>query len=162
MKLIVAVDKNWGIGNNGNLLAHIPLDMKHFKEKTMNNLVVMGRKTLESFPGKKPLINRTNLVLTRNTSYSANGVEIFHSIEELRERIVGHDNVFIIGGGEIYREFLPYCDEAIVTYIHEKFDADTFFPNLDENPNWYLENESTIFHDNPYSFTFRTYKRAAI
>lgn len=162
MKLIVAVDKNWAIGKNGDLLAHIPLDMKHFKEKTMNNLVVMGRKTLESFPGQKPLVNRTNLVLTRNTSYSANGVEIFHSIQELQKRLDGHDNVFIIGGGEIYHEFLRYCDEAIVTYIHQEFEADTFFPNLDENPDWHLEKESDILHDGPYSFTFRTYKKAAI
>ena len=162
MKLIVAVDKNRAIGNNGDLLAHIPLDMKHFKEKTSNTIVVMGRKTLESFPGQKPLVNRTNLVLTRNTSYFANEVEIFHSIQELQKRLAGHDNVFIIGGGEIYHEFLPYCNEAIVTYIHQEFEADTFFPNLDENPNWYLEKESDIVHDGPYSFTFRTYKKAAI
>lgn len=162
MKLIVAVDKNWAIGKNGNLLAHIPSDMKHFKEKTLNHFVVMGRKTLESFPNQKPLINRTNLVLTRNINYNANGVEIFHSLQELQKRLCGHDDVFIIGGGQIYREFLPYCDEAIVTYIHKEFDADTYFPNLDTLPNWYLEKESDIFHDGPYSFTFRIYKKAAI
>ena len=162
MKLIVAVDKNWAIGKDGDLLAHIPLDMKHFKEKTMHHFVVMGRKTLESFPNKKPLVNRTNLVLTRNMDYYANGVEIFHSIQELQKRLLGHDDVFIIGGGQIYCEFLPYCDEAIVTYIHKEFDADTYFPTLDTLPNWYLEKESDIFHDEPYSFTFRIYKKAAI
>lgn len=162
MKLIVAVDKNWAIGKNGDLLAHIPSDMKHFKEKTMNHFVVMGRKTLESFPNQKPLVNRTNLVLTRNIFYSANEVEIFHSIEELQNRLSSHDDVWVIGGGEIYRELLPYCEEAIVTYIYKEFDADTFFPNLDTDPNWYLEKESEIIHDGSYSFTFRTYKKTAI
>jgi dihydrofolate reductase len=159
MNLIVAVDANWAIGKDGDLLACIPADMKQFKEKTIGNFVVMGRKTLESFPKRKPLCDRTNVVLTHNKSYQAEGVWIFHSIEELIERLEGEKNVFVIGGGEIYKQLLPYCTTAYVTYINHSFEADTFFVNLEENKEWILEEESECKEDAGYQFTFRIYRR---
>lgn len=159
MNLIVAVDANWAIGKDGDLLACIPADMKQFKEKTIGNIVVMGRKTLESFPKRKPLCDRTNLVLTRNEDYQAEDVEIFHSIEKLRKRLEGEENVFVIGGGEIYKQLLPDCTTAYVTYIHHSFEADTFFVNLEESKDWILEEESDCKEDAGYQFTFRTYRR---
>ena len=117
MNLIVAVDEKWGIGKDGGLLAHLPEDMKYFRETTSGRTVVMGRRTLESFPGGKPLKNRVNMVLSRNESYSPEGVQVYHRAEDVLEALkdCNEDDVFIIGGGMIYREFLPYCNKAYVT-----------------------------------------------
>ena len=123
MNLIAAADENWAIGKDGGLLAHLPGDMKFFRETTKEKVVVMGRKTLESFPGKKPLKNRVNIVLTRNTDYAPEGVTLCGSVEEALELLKQYDSedVFIIGGGTVYRAFLPYCKKAYITHIFHTF-----------------------------------------
>ena len=128
MKAIVAIDNNWGIGKNNDLLVSIPEDMKFFKETTMNKTVVMGRKTLESFPGGKPLKNRKNIVLTR--SKITEDCLVCSNMEDVL-RITDNDS-FVIGGGSIYRQFLPYIDTFYVTKIYKDLEATVFIPNLDE------------------------------
>ena len=141
MKFIVSVDMNWGIGKDNDLLMRIPDDMKQFREKTTGNVIVMGRKTLESFPNSKPLPNRLNLVITSNKDYYADGVVICHSIDEALEKIKDlNKDVYIVGGGSIYTAFMPYCNEAIITKFEKLFDADTFIENLDENKDWEVDN----------------------
>lgn len=161
MKLIVNADKNWGIGKGNELLVHIPSDMKFFRETTTGHIIVMGRKTLESFPNQMPLPKRTNIVLTTNKDYNAHGAIVVGSKEELLSELKEYhsDEIYIIGGESIYNMMLPYCDEAYVTKLDYAYDADTFFPNLDEMEDWYLAEESDeqTFFDIEY--TFRTYKR---
>lgn len=132
--LIACVDENWGIGKDGKLLKSIPEDMEFFKKLTMNNTVIMGRKTLESLPGKRGLAGRANIVLTRDKNYVAEDASVVHSIDELIKHIERNKlytgRIFVIGGGEIYRLLLPYCKKAYITRLHEQFDADTFFPDL--------------------------------
>ena len=132
MNLIVAVDRNWGIGNKGELLVRIPEDLRRFKKLTTGKVVVLGRKTLETFPDKKPLPNRTNIILTRNTEFKVDGAIVVHSIEELLEELKNYnsDDIFIIGGQSIYEQMLPYCDAAYITTIQNVYDADAYFPNL--------------------------------
>ncbi|MBE5817286.1 MAG: dihydrofolate reductase [Clostridiales bacterium] len=132
---IFSADKNWGLGKNGDLLVRIPEDLKdRFVPLTKNKCVVMGRKTLISLPGSKPLKNRTNLVLTRDKGFTCEGAHIVHGIEELadylRENNVDTSNVCIIGGGEIYALFMPYCHKVYVTRINGEFDADTFVEDI--------------------------------
>lgn len=157
---IAAVSGNWGIGKNGDLLFRIPDDQKFFRMTTMGHTVVMGRKTLESFPGGKPLKNRTNIVLTRNINYTAEDVAVCRSVEEvlgiLNQR--ESDN-FIIGGGEIYKALLPYCGKAIITKIDAICEADVFFPNLDEDNNWVLTEKSEEYNYDGVKFRFCTYMR---
>ena len=138
MNLIVAVDKNWAIGLKNKLLVSIPEDMKFFRTETSGKVVVMGRKTLESFPNGLPLKNRTNIVLTNNKEYDAKGALVFHTVEEVLEELKKYpsEDVYIIGGGTIYEQFLPYCDVAHITKIDYAYDADTFFPTLDKMPEW--------------------------
>lgn len=159
MKLIVAVDRNWAIGNEGKLLASIPEDMKFFRTTTTGNVVVMGRKTLESFPGKKPLKNRVNIVLTRDEGYTADGAVIVHDIEELLAKLKDYSDkdIYVIGGGTIYNQLLKYCDTALVTYIDDEFKADTYFPNLDKDESWKMadsgerkEHEGTVYYFRRY------------
>ena len=161
MNLIVAADERWGIGKDGGLLAHLPGDMKYFRETTRGKVVVMGRKTLESFPGGQPLKNRRNIVLTRNPEYSVKGAEVVRSPEELLKLLEGSplEDVYVIGGGEVYRQLLPYCDTVYVTKIDFAYQADTFFPNLDESPEWELAEESEEQTCFDIEFTFRTYRR---
>ncbi|MBE5917952.1 MAG: dihydrofolate reductase [Pseudobutyrivibrio ruminis] len=159
MNLIVAVDKNWAIGKDNKLLVSIPDDMKFFRETTTGKVVVMGRKTLESFPNSKPLPNRVNIVLTRDKDYDAKGAVVVHSKEELDNELKKYntEDIFIIGGESIYRLMLDECDRAFVTYVDYGYDADTYFPNLDEASNWKLaeESEEQTYYD--IEFYFRTY-----
>ena len=161
MKLIVAVDRNWAIGKDNKLLVSIPDDMKFFRETTTGKVVVMGRKTLESFPNSKPLPNRVNIVLTRDAKYEAKGAIIVHSKEELNEELKKYnsDDIYVIGGESIYRMMLDECDRAFVTYVDYSYDADTYFPNLDEMSDWKLaqESEEQTYYD--IEFYFRTYTR---
>ncbi len=159
MNLIVAVDKNWAIGKDNKLLVSIPDDMKFFRETTTGKVVVMGRKTLESFPGKKPLKNRVNIVLTRDLDYQAQGAIIVHSKEELLRELEKYDtdDVYVIGGESIYRLLLDMCQVAHVTYVDYAYDADTYFPNLDENPDWKVEAESEEQTYYDLEFYFRKY-----
>ncbi len=160
MKLIVAVDENWGIGFKNELLVRIPADQRFFRETTTGNVVVMGRKTLDSFPGGKPLKDRVNIVLTKENRESVNGEIIVHSVEETLEEVKKYDEeIYIIGGETIYRQFLPYCDEAYVTKIEYKYEADAYFPNLDKDEEWEMveESEEQTYFDILYTFT--KYKR---
>ena len=145
MNLIVAVDKNWAIGNGNKLLVSIPQDMKFFRETTKGKVVAMGRKTLESFPGGQPLKNR------------ANGAVIVHTIEQMLAELKKYasEDIFVIGGESIYRQLLPYCSKAYVTRIDHAYDADTHFPDLDADPQWEMtkiSDEQTYF-DLEYVFT---------
>ena len=149
MHLIVAVDKNWAIGKNNKLMWSIPADMKYFRETTKGNIVIMGRKTLESFPQGQPLKNRVNIVITNNKDYKVNDALVLHSIEEAIEEAKKYEGTpYVIGGESIYRAMLPYCDTALITKIDHAFDADTYFPNLDEDEEWEMtkiSEEQTCF-----------------
>ena len=161
MNCIVAVDANWGIGKDNDLLISIPEDMKYFRKVTAGKILIYGRKTLESFPGQKPLPKRRNIVITRNTTYGGNGAEVVNSVDEARLAVKDEDpdNVFVIGGGAIYRQMLPFCTRAYVTRIGKTFDADTFFPDLDSDPEWKIESESETMNYEGISYRFVIYKR---
>lgn len=157
MNLIVAVDKNWAIGNNNDLLVSIPADMKFFRETTTKKVVVMGRKTLESFPQGQVLKNRTNIVLTRDKNYTVKDAIVVHSIEELLTVLKEYkqEDIYVIGGETIYKQMLPHCTLAHVTRIDHGYEADTFFPNLEADPEWEktgISEEQTYF-DLEYYFT---------
>lgn len=157
MNLIAAADKNWGIGYKNKLLVSIPSDMKFFRETTTGKVIVMGRKTLESFPNGMPLKNRTNIVLTSNIDYRVKDAIIVHTLEELHKELEKYNSgdIYVIGGESVYRQLLPYCDTAYITKIDHAFQADTFFPNLDEMENWEMtqvSEEQTCF-DLEYMFT---------
>lgn len=157
MKAILSADKNWGIGYQNKLLVSIPSDMKFFRETTTGKVVIMGRKTLESFPNGLPLKNRVNIVLTANKDYSVKDAVIVHTKEELLKEVEKYnpDDLYVVGGESIYRMLLPYCDTVLVTKIDRAFQADRFFPNLDESPEWEMteaSEEQTCF-DLEYTFT---------
>ncbi len=159
---VVAVDKNWGIGNEGNLLFRISEDLKNFRRLTEGKTVILGRKTLATFPKGAPLKNRRNVILSRDESYSVEGAEVARSVEEVSELLKDEntDNVVVIGGESIYRQMLPLCNMAVVTKIDAEAPAsDKFFPNLDEDENWYLAEESEEMEENGIKFRFCTYKR---
>ena len=132
MKIIAAVDEKWGIGKGMNLLFRISEDMEFFKEKTMGKTVVMGRKTLESFPNAKPLKNRKNVVLTTDKNFKCDGTEIVHDIKTIIGKY-GGDDTFVIGGGEVYRQLLPYCDSAYITKVFSDGNADVFIVKFNFN-----------------------------
>ena len=156
MNIIAAVDKNWGIGNRGELLVSIPKDQKMFRQETTGKVVVMGRKTLDTFPQKQPLPNRTNIILTHDTNYQVKGATVVNSVEELLAELKKYpsEDVYIIGGESIYQQMLPYCDTAHVTQIDHEYQADAFFPNLDEDPAWEMtaEGEEETYFDLEYRF----------
>lgn len=161
MNLIVAVDKNWAIGNGGKQLVTIPDDQRLFRQETIGKVIVMGRKTLESLPGGQPLAGRTNVVLTKNPDFRKKGAVVMHSAEETLKYLEAYptEDIYIVGGETIYRQFLPYCDTAHVTWIDYVYDADTFFPNLEKDPQWHVMEESdeqTYFN---LCYEFRKYER---
>lgn len=159
MNLIVAVDNKNGIGKNNDLLISIPDDMKYFRDKTLNKVVVMGRKTLESFPDKKPLKNRTNIVLSSN---SIDNIISFNNIDDLLLFLKKYDSndIFVIGGASIYKQLLPFCDTAYITEIDKDFNADVFFPELDSS--WKLVESSDVKNYNGISYVFKIYKNTEI
>ncbi len=156
MNFVVAVDENWAIGNKNKLLVSIPNDMKMFRELTTGNVVVLGRKTLETFPGGQPLKNRTNIILSKNQDYEVNGAVVVHSVEELLEELKQYnsEDIYVIGGDSIYRQMLPYCDTAHVTKIDHAYEADTYFPNLDNDPEWEVtaDSDEQVYFDLTYHF----------
>lgn len=157
---IVAVCDDWGIGKNGDMLVRNREDMRSFVRRTKGHAVLMGRKTLESFPGAKPLTDRRNIVVSRDKSYAPEGVEMARSIDEGIE-LAGRDEVWVIGGGQVYESLLPRCSEAIVTKNHCLREADTFFPNLDEDPSWNVAKiEDGGMTASGVPFEFVTYRRA--
>ena len=168
MNQIVAVDENWAIGRDGDLLVSIPEDMKFFRSTTKGCVVIMGRKTLESFPGGRPLKGRVNVVLSRSMEPGETEIDektrlvVLPDVDALRAWLAeyekdfanaavssegaGRGEVYVIGGGSVYRELLPYCEKALVTYVRHAFaDADTWYPNLDADPAWTLTAESEVF-----------------
>lgn len=164
MNLIAAVDRNWAIGMNNELLVHIPDDLKRFRRMTIGKVVVMGRKTLESFPGGKPLKERVNIVLSKDRDYRPEGVIAVHSIEELSEELKKYksEDIFVIGGESIYRQLLEQCDTAYITRIDYAYQADAWFPNLDEDKMWKIaeEGEEQTYFDLEYYFV--TYRNPSV
>lgn len=144
MNLIAAVDNNWAIGKNNQLLVSIPADMKFFRTTTTGKIVVMGRKTLESFPNGQPLKNRTNIVLTHDRTYRVKDAVVVYSLDELREELKKYDSedIYVIGGESIYRQLVDECDVAHITKIDFAYDADAYFPNLDEKDEWEITADS--------------------
>ena len=140
MRAIVAVTSNWAIGCKGLLLIDNKADMQHFVRHTRGGTVIMGRTTLESFPGARPLPKRRNIVLTRNTGWSCVGVEVVHSVSEALDAVAtdNPNEVWCIGGMSVYEQMLPHCSDVIVTKHDCIRDADAYFPNLDTNPHWQL------------------------
>ena len=161
MRAIVCADKNWGIGYKNRLLVSIPSDMKFFRETTTGKVIVMGRKTLESFPNGMPLKNRINIVLTRDRNYEAKGAVIVNDEEELMNELGKYDTeqIYIIGGESVYKMMLSYCDKIYVTKVDRAFQADTYFPNLDEMSEWKMTQESEEQTCFDLEFCFTTYER---
>ncbi|MCL2376407.1 MAG: dihydrofolate reductase [Defluviitaleaceae bacterium] len=163
MKLIVAVCEGWGIGKDGTQPFFIPEDLKYFKDKTLGKVVVVGRVTFLALPGAAPLKGRTNIVLTRNKSFDAGGAAICTSSEELLQHLSNYssDDIFVIGGRQIYDLLLPYCDTAYVTKIFAKAETDCFFPNIDEMSNWQLHDKSDIKNHDGINFCFYEYRNTS-
>lgn len=156
MNLIVAVDNNWAIGYKNQLLVSIPADMRFFRDETSGKVVILGKKTLDTFPGGKPLKNRLNIIISRQKDLKVPDAIVVHSIEEALEAASGYkpEDIYVIGGATIYEQMLPYCDVAHVTKINYSYEADTYFPNLDEKEDWTLEIESEeqTYYDLEYTF----------
>ena len=158
MKIILAVDQNWGIGKDNEMLFHLKKDLQHFKDLTIGNIVIMGRSTYESIG--KALANRDNLVLTRNKDYKLDDALIFNNIDDLLAYLNGKSKeVFVIGGSEIVEIFLSYVDEAIITKIKAKKDADTYLHNFDQDPYFEIISESKEYEENEINFSYVTYRR---
>lgn len=160
ISIIVAIAENYAIGKQGELLCHLPADLKHFKEITSGKTVAMGERTFFSLP-KHPLPNRRNIVLTDVKDKTFEGAEAVYSIEELCAKVANEEEAFIIGGGMVYRQMMPLADKLYITHIHHSWeDADTFFPEIDEHV-W--QQVSAEDHEadekNPYGFTFAEYLR---
>ena len=164
MKTIVAVDKKWGIGKANGLLFSLPEDMKFFRETTKGKVVVMGLNTLRSFPNGAPLKNRVNIVLSDVDVEAVDGLIVCRSIDELKNEIKKYnpDDVFVIGGGMMYRQFCDYCSEAYITKVDADGEATVFFPNLDEKPNWTLASASPSVVTNGYAISFCKYVNNSI
>ena len=156
MNMIVAVDANWAIGNKNNLLVRIPADHKMFRNETTGKVVVLGRKTLETFPNAMPLPNRKNIILSTNSDYTVKDADVVHSIDELLENLKQYkdEEIYIIGGASVYEAMLPYVDTVHVTKIDHEYEADAFFPNLDKDENWKItaESDEQVYFDITYSF----------
>ena len=162
ISIIVAISENYAIGKKGDLLCHMPADLKHFKQITTGKTVMMGERTFLSLP-KHPLPNRRNIVLTDVQGKTFEGAEVAYSIEDLRLKIEDlQEEVFVIGGGMVYRQMMPLADKLYITHIHHSWeDADTFFPEIKDSE-WKLLSAEKHFADdkNPYDYTFAEYVRA--
>ena len=161
MNLIAAVDRNWAIGNKGQLLVRIPGDHRMFRQETLGKVIVYGRKTLETFPMSQPLDRRVNIVMSTNPNYKVNNATVVHSIEELLEVLSAYpsEDVYVIGGDSVYRLLLPYCDTAHITKVDYAYEAYAYFPNLDNDPEWEItadSDEQTYFD---LAYTFIRYER---
>lgn len=161
MNIIAAVDKNWAIGCKNQLLVRIPSDQRFFRDETTGKVVVLGRKTLETFPGGMPLKGRTNIILSKDKSYSVKDAIVVHSMDELLEELKKYktEDVYIIGGQSIYEQLMPFCDIAHITKIDHVYNADAYFPNLDKMPEWEVvaDSEEQTYFD--LEFSFMKYER---
>ena len=168
MNAIVAVDRNWAIGNKGNLLVSIPADHRMFRQRTLDKVIIYGRKTLETFPLGQPLDRRQNIILSTNPGYSVKNAFVVHSTGELTEYLVEgmrdgsftEDDIYVIGGESVYRQLLPLCSRVYVTKIDYAYEADAYYPDLDADPEWEVseESEEQTYFDIPYTFTVYTRK----
>lgn len=156
MNCIVCVDRNWGIGKNGKLLVNIPADKHFFRGLTTGGVVLGGRKTMEALPDGVVLPDRDNIVLTRQLDYQYEDAEIVHSRAEALDVLRFYDDkhIFVIGGGMVYQTFLRYCSQVYVTKVSKSFEADTFFPNLDQKEEWEIiwKSEPQSYQDVPFAF----------
>jgi len=159
MNFIVAVSENYGIGKNGKMLFDLKKDLKYFKEKTLNKIVVMGKKTFLSIPNA-PLKNRINIVLTTDQTFNHQGVIVVHSYEELFSQIEQYntDDVFLIGGATLYNKLIDKCYKGYITKIHKTVEADTFIDNVEQKPNWKEINSSEICFENGLGFEFKEFE----
>ncbi|MCI9264505.1 MAG: dihydrofolate reductase [Oscillospiraceae bacterium] len=157
MNAIVAVDQNWAIGKEGDQLCYLSADLKRFKELTLGHPVILGRKTLATFPGGRPLKGRRNLVLSRDRELHIGGAEVYHDLESLLSQ--APEDSFVIGGESVYRSLLDRCDTVYVTKIAHSFPADTWFPDLDEDPAWQVTGEEDPLEEKGLTFRYVTYER---
>lgn len=160
MNAIVAVDNRWAIGNKGGLLVRIPMDQKFFRETTIGKVVILGRKTLSTFPNGLPLPGRTNIVMSRNPDFQVKGAIVVHNLEELKEALKPYDDddIYVIGGSAIYELLLPYCKLVHVTKIDYRYAADSFFPNLDQMDNWKITGDTEEYTYFDLEFVFYRYE----
>lgn len=158
MELIVAVYDDWGIGENGTQPVALSADRKFFREITRGAMVIVGRRTIEDFPGKQPLPGRVNVALTRS-EMEIPGFTVCHSPEQVIQLAKNAGRAMVIGGGSTYKQMLPMCDTAYVTKVHCTPDSDTFFPNLDEDPDWKLEQILQCGEKNGIAYEMCLYKR---
>ncbi|MBQ7562477.1 MAG: dihydrofolate reductase [Lachnospiraceae bacterium] len=161
MNLIAAADRNWAIGYQGRLLVSIPADHKMFRETTTGKVVILGRKTLDTFPGGLPLPNRTNIILSKNTEFRAKDAVVVGSLEELLSvtKQYNSEDLYVIGGESIYRLLLPYCDTAIITKIDYAYSADAYLPDLSKSPEWTMTGESEEMTCFDIEYTFQRWER---
>jgi len=161
MNAIVVVDSNWAIGNKGGLLMHLPEDLRHFREMTIGKTIIIGRKTLESFPGGRPLPGRTNIVLTGNREYERDDCIICHSREEVMQKIsdVDEEDVFVCGGASVYRQFMDLCDTFYVTRLDRAFEADRYFEDLDRAEEIEETDSGSAGEDEGVKYRFAKYER---
>lgn len=157
MYAIVAVDENWAIGKDGDQLCYIPADLKRFQKLTTGHPVLLGRKTLSTFPGGRPLKNRRNLILSAQTDFAPDGGEVFATLEQALA--AAPEDTFVIGGEQVYRQTIDRCDTVYVTKIKKAFEADRYFPNLDADPAWRAVEKEGPFQHEDLTFTYVTYKR---
>ena len=158
MELIVAVYDDWGIGKDGTQPVALSSDRKFFREATRGAMVIVGRRTIEDFPGQKPLPGRVNVALTRS-SMEIPGFTVCHSPEEAAELAKTAQRAMVIGGGSIYKQMLPLCDTAYVTKVHCTPESDTYFPNLDADPAWELAEVLQKGEEDGVSFEMCLYRR---
>lgn len=162
MNAIVSVDENWGIGNNGNLLIKLPQDLLYFKTKTTNTHIILGRKTLETFPHQEPLPNRTNIILTRDLEYKKDNCIICHSLNEVFNQIkdISEDEVYVVGGSSVYNQLFPFCEKFYITHLMKKFEnVDAYFPNISEMDDIRLCWKSGIITEKGIDYYFAKYER---
>lgn len=157
MNAIAAVDENWGIGRGGDQLCYISADLKRFKALTTGHPVILGRKTLATFPGGRPLPGRRNLILSRDPEFKAEGAEVYHDLASLLE--AAPEDSFVIGGESVYRSLLPYCETAYITKIMSTYEADAFFPDLDADSAWQVTEREEPLEENGLQFQYLTYRR---
>lgn len=159
MNAIVAADENWGIGWQGDQLAYLKEDLKRFRELTTGHPVILGRKTLATFPGGRPLKGRENLILSTDPGFAPEGARVFRSVDELLG--CAPADSFVIGGGSVYAALLPFCDTVYVTRIHKKFQADVWFPDLDALSGWRIEEEPQPLEQDGLLYHYATYRRSS-
>lgn len=157
MDLIAAVDQNWAIGKDGDQLCYIPADLKRFQALTTGHAVILGRKTLATFPGGRPLKNRRSLILSRSADFAPEGAEVFPDVDSLLA--AAQVDAFVIGGASVYKALLPYCDRAYITKIDRAWPADSFFPDLDADPAWQVTEEGEPLEHEGLTFRYVTYER---